>query len=322
MHPPHACRPELAWLFANHNFIEFFKGHIDANFAYYADFRHFVYDFASDLPEHGHVRVTYKKDLLPQSSPSTLPEFQPYVFDEAGRAITCPKGLIFMKQPFPTVDTEPPMEVWVPNETGDAEGVDAAEQPTEAQAAEQRGRARTHKAWGRAKVFKDVQARAAGFPADKREQWQVLREFHELHDKSDTVPSVPFAMYGETRAWPVTHGSPINWKECWEALAWQFPRPNGTTTPAPAPAQAAAPANADATPAKPVTQHDLTRLNITGLNALKGTRRKADGVQKQIATAAALPEHVVSVIAGGLYFVRLDQAVGITVICVIFTSQL
>ena len=166
-------RPELAWLFANHDFKTFFSGHISPEFSRYQDFRHYVYEHAPGVPQHGCVRVTYKKDLLAHPAGSPLPEFQPYILDDEGRAITDPAGVIFMNEPFPRLDLEPPREVWVPNETTDAEGVAAAAQPPEGgadagQAAG--GRAKGAKAWGRAKVMKDAQSRAAGFPAEKREQ--------------------------------------------------------------------------------------------------------------------------------------------------------
>lgn len=71
----------MAWLFANHNYVEFFEDIIDNDFAHYKDFRHFIYEFAPELPEHGYVRVTYKKDLLPHPAGSNLPEFQPYILE-------------------------------------------------------------------------------------------------------------------------------------------------------------------------------------------------------------------------------------------------
>ena len=221
-----------------------------------------------------------------------------------------------MKPPFPNVDVEPAKEVWVPHEKTDAEGVAEATQEVRGrgEAAAER-RAQGPKAWGRKKVFKDVQSRAAGFAPAEREQWQTLKEFHERHECSDTVPTVPFNMHGATKAWPITHGSPINWHVCWSTLSWVFARPHQPATAAAAVTALAIAGGEEGTavvatqePAV-INERTLALANITGTNAPKSTRRAAEQAEQIVQAAAALDQHLVSVLEGGLYFVHLAEGI-------------
>ena len=78
-------RPELAWLFANHDFKEYFKGCGSPDFGYYSDKRYCVYEHDPNAHEHGCVRFTYRDDLLPHESGTGKPEFKPYVYNEDGQ---------------------------------------------------------------------------------------------------------------------------------------------------------------------------------------------------------------------------------------------
>ena len=76
---------ELAWLWANLNLTEYFKGHISKNFGFYSGVRYCIYEHCPENVAHGGVRFTFKEKLLPQEPRDSNPEFKPWVYNSEGK---------------------------------------------------------------------------------------------------------------------------------------------------------------------------------------------------------------------------------------------
>lgn len=134
-----------------------------------------------------------------------------------------------MVEPWPLLSEVPSVETWGPAEKEGAEGHATRDSNSDTEVAG--ARPKNKKPWGQKKVFHEIcNHTAAAYPQSARDQWAALKHFHETHTCSDSVPFVPFNMQGATRTWPISHGSPIDWKACWAKLAWRFPRAHHSAT--------------------------------------------------------------------------------------------
>ena len=150
-----------------------------------------------------------------------------------------------------------------------------------------------------------------------------MKPFHETHTCSDTVPKLPFQIPGTTHTWPIKYGSPIDWKECWEKLAWRFPRahmPATTTNTTMQPRDADMPATiannaAQQHDAQQPTGQRLTANELMLANRMSGVdtsraQLAAAVTEQRIATVAgSLAPCLGGVVEGGLYFVTLAEGV-------------
>ena len=226
--------------------------------------------------------------------------------------ITDPEGKIIMEGPWPSLDEEPGVEVWGPAEKEGTEGHATLDNDRETEVAGERPKEK--KAWQQKKVFNDIcKHTAASFPPLAREQWAALKHFHETNTCSDTVPAVPFHMEGETRTWPIAHGSPIDWKACWGKLAWRFPRTHhapDTLAPTTQTAQADVTPTEPTLPPRQLTANELLLANgITGAGESQAMYNAAINERNRTNVARTLGQHLESVIEGGLYFVKLQPGV-------------
>ena len=82
LNTPH--RIELGWLFANHDFVDYFEKNFTSDFGHYEGYRYCVYEYNPDCVTHGCVRFTYKKTLLPHDPSEGKPEFKPWRYNSDG----------------------------------------------------------------------------------------------------------------------------------------------------------------------------------------------------------------------------------------------
>lgn len=135
-----------------------------------------------NLPEHGYVKVTYNKTLLPPAPGE--PSMRPYIYDEnSGHKITNPKGFLFMVHDAKADLTRPALpEEWEHADVGDAEGLSRGD------------------VWHKNKVLHDIiHHRMRDAPSSQRDQWKAMKEFHDLYTTSDSVPPLPISLRAGVR---------------------------------------------------------------------------------------------------------------------------
>jgi hypothetical protein len=88
--------------------------------------------------------------------------------------------------------------------------------------------------WQCARVFRDIlEHRMAKQTDEQKEQWRALHEFHRKYETADSVPTLPLQLNtANGSCFSMNRGSPVGWKEGWEALAWRFDRPHKPQPPA------------------------------------------------------------------------------------------
>ena len=115
---------QFAFHLANFDFDTWTRASISKDFGEFKGVRFWRYEYDSNLPKHGYVRVTFKESLLAHPADADGPEWLPHIDGPDGKKITDPEGHLFMQTPFPSLDDDPGIEPWGKfAEKKDAEGV-------------------------------------------------------------------------------------------------------------------------------------------------------------------------------------------------------
>lgn len=132
----------------------------------------------ANLPEHGYVRVHYKKALHDPDDDTKTEPWHPVKYDEKGTMVTDEKGLFFMAAELQVNISEPAhAETWKHGDLGDAEGLVKRD------------------VWKKKKVMEDIlKHRMKDFTPEQKDQWRALGEFHDGYQCSDDVPTLPLTL--------------------------------------------------------------------------------------------------------------------------------
>ena len=203
--------PQLAFHLVNFDFVQYFKGCSSTETADFSDLRYalqphhrymhtrtnltfisrdcrpifnryWVYENdITQLGGHGDVRVHYRESiLLPDNE--LMPPLKPVDFVN-GRFETRSSGYRFMLE-YPKLSSGCAFEPWKP-----AEKEDVVEANKEDNAK------KSHKPWGKKKVFSDIlNHRMEGFTPSQRDQWRAIESFHSTYLTSDVVPALPLTL--------------------------------------------------------------------------------------------------------------------------------
>lgn len=215
--------------------------------ALHRDKRFWCYEYDPSAP--GHVRVTYKDDIVAKATTAHA-EMGPWLEAAEGTSYrpTDPRGVDFMLT-FPDVmHKDPGLEPWKSGDPQEKKAATAGPRSAPpAQPAETHGDEPVTDGWNRKRVERDVLSTGQDlcFNSSQMEDWKALFAFHEAHPSPESLPMLPHTLNVSSER-SYTMKGPPPWETLWRALR-RFPRPHhsqhtlATTTapPAPAPAPAA-----------------------------------------------------------------------------------